>query len=111
MDHWVEWLENLDYTNVWQASKFISMPPTDAARMHVPTLQIKGAMGKVIKEAVTNTDKGKMLHDIFFLTANPDLGTIPADHQYPPPRWKFTNITDNQIHRAINKLKPYKATR
>ncbi|KDR65911.1 hypothetical protein GALMADRAFT_81367, partial [Galerina marginata CBS 339.88] len=30
---------------------------------------------------------------------------------YPPPKWEFEPVTDEQIHRAIRKMKPYKATR
>jgi len=41
------------------------------------------------------------------LTTDPIL----QDYQYPPPQWKFKNITDEQIHRAIKKLKLYKASR
>ena len=36
--HWDEWLEELNESNVWQASKFIATPPTDAAKFCILTL-------------------------------------------------------------------------
>lgn len=45
-----------------------------------------------------------------FFRKKPAATSVPDDYAYPPPKWKFTNITDAQIHRSIKKMKPYKAT-
>jgi hypothetical protein len=111
-EHWVEWLESLDQTSLWQASRLVTSPATDAGRARTPTLQVKDPMTRcIIREAMDNESKGQLFYKIFFPPPNPVIPTIPPDFQYPPPRWKFTNITNEQIHHAIRKLKPYKATR
>jgi hypothetical protein len=48
---------------------------------------------------------------MFFPPAHPVLTPPLDDYQYPPPQWKFQNITDKQVHRAILKMKPFKASR
>ena len=56
---WDEWLKDLDESNVWQASRFIATPPTDAAKSRIPTLQVKDPVTKQMKkEAISNKDKG-----------------------------------------------------
>ena len=111
-EHWVEWLEGLDESSVWQASKLVMSQATDAGKSRIPTLQIKDPVTKrVIREATDNATKGQLFYETFFPPRNPSTTPIPQDFQYPPPRWKFQNILDDQIHRAIKKMKPYKATK
>jgi ribonuclease HI/endonuclease/exonuclease/phosphatase family metal-dependent hydrolase len=111
-DHWTDWLEGLDESSVWKAAKLISSPPTDAAKSRIPTLQVKDpATKRVVREATSNKEKGDLLYDTYFPIADPDLTPPMEDFRYPPPRWSFTNLTNAQIHRAIDKMKPHKATR
>ena len=110
-DHWIDWLEGLDETSVWQAAKFISSPPNDAARARIPSLKIIDPNTKrLIRTIHSNNEKGNTLHTIFFPTTNPGLTPPDPDFRYPPARWKFINISDDLIHKAISKLKPYKAS-
>ncbi|KDR70528.1 hypothetical protein GALMADRAFT_75901, partial [Galerina marginata CBS 339.88] len=86
-------------------------PPTDGGRTRVPTLEERDPVTKrVIRQAVTNEEKSKMFFKAFFPGKPP---TQPAlqDEEYPPPKWTFEPVSDEQIHRAIRKMKPYKATR
>ena len=111
-DHWVEWLEDLDESSVWQASKLVTSPPTDAGRVRIPTLHVKDlATKRVTREESDNSGKGKLFYETFFPPENTLLTPPPEDFRYPPPRWTFQNITDDQIHQAIKKLKPFKASR
>ena len=111
-EHWVEWLQGLDKSSVWQASRLVTSLATDAGKARIPTLQVKDPTTKrVIKEAVNNDSKGWLFYETFFPPANPITDPTLQNYQYPPPRWKFENISDEQIHRAIKKLKPYKASR
>jgi hypothetical protein len=97
---------------VWQASRLVTSPPTDAGRARIPTLQVKDpTTKKIVREAADNAAKGQLFYETFFPPANPALTPPPDDYRYPPPRWKFQNITDEQIHRAIMKMKPFKASR
>ena len=111
-EHWADWLEGMDQTSMWQVSRLVTSPATDAGKAHIPTLQVKDpATKQVIKEATDNASKGQLFYKTFFPPLNPATPPVPPDHQYPPLHWTFTNITDEQIHQAIKKLKPYKATK
>ena len=109
-NHWINWLEGLDKSSMWQAAKFISSPSTDAARAQIPTLQVIDPVTKhTVKEAHNNKEKSNLLHATSFPTTNPNLTPPEEDFQYPPPRWTFNNVLNELIHRAIDNLKPYKA--
>jgi ribonuclease HI len=111
-EHWVEWLEGLDQVSIWQASRLVTSPATDAGKAKIPTLKIKDPITKrVIREATDNASKGRLFHETFFPPPNPATPPIPQNYPYPTPRWAFTNITNDQILHAINKLKPYKASK
>ena len=111
IEHWIGWLEGLDETSVWDASRLVTGPASDGGRTRVPMLQVVDPTTKrVLREATTNVEKGKLLFETFF-PAKPGESSVPVDTIYPPPKWTFENITDEQIHRAINKMQPYKATR
>jgi hypothetical protein len=111
-EYWIEWLEGLNKSSIWQASRLVTAPATDAGKARIPTLQIKNLTTKQItREATDNDSKGQLLYKTFFPPPNPATMAIPQDQQYPPPQWTFTNITDEQIHHAIGKMKLYKATR
>jgi ribonuclease HI len=111
-EHWVEWLEGLDQSSVWQASRLVTSPATDAGKARIPTLQVKDPRtNRVVREAMDNASKGRLFHETFFPPPNPDTPSVPQDYLYPPPRWVFTNISNEQIAFAIDKLKPYKASK
>lgn len=64
----------------------------------------------MVKEAHTNEEKGQLLYHAFFpkVTAPP----VPAPRNlYPPEKWEYSPTTDKQIHQAIRRMKPWKATR
>ena len=111
-EHWVEWLEGIDESSIWQASRLVMSPATDAGKARIPTLQIKDPITKhVVRKATDNDSKEQIFYKTFF--PPPNLETLPIlqDYQYPPLHWTFTNITNDQIHRVIGKMKPYKATK
>jgi hypothetical protein len=112
-EHWAQWIEGIDESSIWDASKLMTSPASDAGRSRIPTLQIKDPITKrTIREATDNESKGKLFYETFFLPPNPTTPPVPPNAQYPPPpRWTFSNITNEQIHRAIKKMKPYKATK
>ena len=111
-EHWVEWLEGLDQISVWQASRLVTSPATDAGRARIPSLQIKDPRtNQVTREAKDNESKGRLFLEIFFPPPNPNTPPVPQNFRYPPPRWTFSNITNDQIMTAIGKLKPYKASK
>jgi hypothetical protein len=58
-EHWADWLEGLDQTSMWQASRLATSPATDAGKARIPTLQVKDPMTKqVTREATDNASKG-----------------------------------------------------
>ncbi|KAF8238267.1 hypothetical protein L208DRAFT_1243233, partial [Tricholoma matsutake] len=87
-------------------------PATDAGRARIPMLQVKDpVMKQVTREATDNKSKGQLFYNMLFPLLDPSFTPLPQDHQYLAPCWTYTNITDEQLHRAIKKMKPYKATR
>jgi len=46
VEHWVEWLEGLDESSIWQASKLVMSQATDAGKSRIPTLQTKDPVTK-----------------------------------------------------------------
>ena len=38
------------------------------------------------------------------------MSSVNPECNYPPLKWDFSLVTDKQIHCAIQKMKPYKAT-
>lgn len=86
----------LDVVNIWAVGS-----------SRIPTLALKDPITKfVTRIADDNISKRKMFYEISFLS-KPDLAPLPKDFHYPLPRWIIKNITDEQIHSAIIKLKPY----
>jgi len=85
----------MDESNVWDASRLVTAPVTDAGTARIPTLIIKDpATKRVTREETDNEGKGRLFYETFFLPLNPATIPIPQDYQYPPPRWTFTNISD-----------------
>ena len=85
----------MDKTSVWQASKLMMAPLTDAGRMRIPTLQVRDTTMKcILREAADNADKGWLLYETFFPKTNLNLTPPPVGYRYPPPQWTFQNITD-----------------
>ena len=56
----------------------------------------------------SNEDKSRVLHATLFPELERD-DMSHADVIYQVPKFKFSPITDEQIHRAIAKLGPFKA--
>jgi hypothetical protein len=85
-EHWVEWLQGLDKSSVWQASRLVTALASDAGKARIPTLQVKDPVTRhVTREAVDNDSKGRLFYDTFFPLANPITDPITQDYQYPPP--------------------------
>ena len=54
--------------------------------------------------------QGQMLYKFFFPTRT--APPLPLQREpYPHARWEYEPTTDEQIHRAIRRMKPWKATR
>ena len=104
-------MEGLDESSIWTASRLVTGPASDGGRSRVPTLQIRDPVTKaVLQEAVDNKSKSRMFFDAFF-PPKPNISTVDPDFEYPVLARDFMGITDKQIHRTIQKMKPYKATR
>ena len=111
LDHWTEWLESLDDEGVWSANRLVTGPATDGGRSRVPTLQVKDPVTKAVtREACTNEEKGELFYQTFFPVRTAPPAPAPIE-QYPPAKWDYEPVTDEQIHRAVKKMKPWKATR
>ncbi|KAJ6492787.1 hypothetical protein C8R47DRAFT_975510, partial [Mycena vitilis] len=107
---WVEWLEQIDGSDVWTAGQMMKSAATDGGRARVPDLRRKMANGRE-EVATTNREKTAWMVQEFYPVRSAGATDPPDDVQYPEPKWKFEPITELQLHRVIAKMKPWKATR
>ena len=105
--HWGNWLEEVDENKVWTASNMMTRQASDGGKVHIPDLQGKDLEGRPTMER-DNEAKGKLLYEAFFPTTG-STGAVEVDPDYPLPAFKFEEVSDTQIHKAILKLSPYKA--
>jgi len=105
-DFWMEWLEEVNAKSVWDANRFISAPESDGGWTRIPALKEK-VNGRTLWEVQDNAEKSRMLHATFF--KDPPMHEEDEGAQYPEPAFDFEPIQDEQIHRAIRRLKLYKA--
>jgi len=108
--HWTEWLESLNETTVWTASRYANSPPTDASRAKVPNLKAKPRGSERMTEATTNAEKSQLFYEAFYLEKPAQQPQEAQTFVYPPNHWRFTPITNDQVRRAIDNMLPYKAT-
>ena len=104
--HWEQWLDEIDTNNIWTAHKYANSAPSDGGAARIPTL--KHSHNGQTAEVDMNDEKSKILYQTFFPSS---LNRTQADlsTDYPDPICKFQPIKDEQIHRAINRLAPFKA--
>ena len=104
--HWEDWLEDVNVDNIWTAHKYAGGAPMDGSNTRIPTLKMQA--NRCPEELDNNEEKSKLLYETFFPPPPADLyADLPTD--YPNPGCEFMPITDNQIHRALRNLAPFKA--
>ena len=109
-EYWLEWLETLDEEGMWAANRMVSGTAMDGRQSRIPKLLVKGPITKeVIREAHTNEEKGQLLYQEFFPKQMTPMA-MEADTPQPQAKWRYSPTTDEQIHRAIRRMKPWKAT-
>ncbi|KAJ7164005.1 hypothetical protein C8R43DRAFT_879218, partial [Mycena crocata] len=75
----------------------------------MPTLERLNPVSGLAETAVTNEEKTDFLRREFF-PPKMVVSLVPANPDYPPPAWKWEPVSDGLLHRAIARMKPYKAT-
>ena len=104
--HWEDWLEDVNTDNIWTAHKYAGSDSSDGGITRIP--MFKTQENGQPKELDDNEDKSKALYETFFpCPLNDPCADLPTD--YPDPACDFTPITNNQVHRAIGGLTPFKA--
>src|SRR6201996_1194005 len=106
LDHWEEYLKDLDERNMWSAHRIVSNEPSDQSRVRIPNLKVKNNCGQE-EILTTNGEKCLALFNNFYPPSDPQEH-IPDDFEYPPPKFKFKKITETQVRRAIQRTKPFK---
>ncbi|KNZ74071.1 hypothetical protein J132_08242 [Termitomyces sp. J132] len=61
-----------------------------------------------MREVMENKERARLFHQAFFYDCPEIVGT-PSNHQYLEPLFKWTTITDSEIHTVVKKLRPHKA--
>ena len=81
MQHWVNYLDDLNDNLIWTANKYLTNPTTDGGKARVPTLESTNLDG-TIQRAETNEDKSQMLAAMFF-PPKLTMSQVPNDYKYP----------------------------
>ena len=105
--HWDEWLDQLTPSNIWDLHRYAASNPTDQIHTRIKTLKDPQIPG-TDNATQDNVRKSELLYDVFF-RPSPNNEHVEPNFTYEPPICDFAPITDKQIHRAIDKLSPYKA--
>lgn len=82
-EHFLDWLERVDPSKIWDLHKFTSSPASDGGKARIPTLKILDKDGKVV-EIDGDEEKAKLLHATFF-TPQPENLQLPKNPEYPEP--------------------------
>lgn len=106
-DHWKEWLNNLTTSGIWTFHKYVASNPTDQIHTRIKTLQ-DPRVNNQNRTTQDNAHKSELLYNVFFKPP-PENDFVEPNYEYPNPVCEFTLTTDPQIHRAIEKLAPFKA--
>jgi len=108
-EHWDGFLASLDKRTIWTAHQYTSGDPKDGGWARIPPLRgSQTSVGADEERLVeSNEDKSRVLCATFFPELERD-DTSHADIIYLAPKFKFSLITDEQIHRAIAKLGLFK---
>ena len=99
-----EWIENINARSIWDAHRFASALVSDRAKTRILALKKLDINGNTVK-IQDNEGKSRFLHETFFYEPPQEPGINP-NYQYPEPAFKIRN---DEVKRAIKKLKPYKA--
>ena len=106
-EHWVNWLEEATSNDLWIANKYMLNPAGDRGKSHILTHKTKDSEGNKIS-ASSNEDKSEIFANALF-PPPPPCSAVPQGFNYPEPATTWTDIMDEQLHRTITKLSPYKA--
>ncbi|KAG5733033.1 putative 115 kDa protein in type-1 retrotransposable element [Termitomyces sp. T112] len=104
--HWEGWLESVDAKSIWDANTFVAMAPSDGGKARTPTLREE--VGGRNVEVEDNEGKARLFHEAFFYE-DPVEGEEEGDREVHEAAFTWTEITDREVHAAIEKLKPHKA--
>ncbi|KAJ7760951.1 hypothetical protein B0H16DRAFT_1312580, partial [Mycena metata] len=108
--HWVEWQEKLVGGQVWDVHRFLNAVPSDGSAARIPTLERRNPETRqVVGTAESNEAKSEWFRAEFF-PPKMRVSSVPPDAGYPPPAWDYEPTSDEVLRRAIDKMKPYKAT-
>ena len=107
-EHWTEWLDNTTSQDIYTANKYITSEPSDYSSTCIPLLKTTNNWQQ--KTLVTDNSakaKAKALAKVFF--SPPPTERVIPDTTYPEPLKARGYFSCNDIHKAIKKLKSYKA--
>ncbi|KAF8998372.1 hypothetical protein BDQ17DRAFT_1173799, partial [Cyathus striatus] len=65
--------------------------------------------GEITSVACTNSEKSKLLYSTFFPPQHASAA-VHGNTENPPSAWQFTNISDDVVAWAIDRINPDKAT-
>lgn len=105
--HWEAFLTEIDDKTIWTAHRYVTGEPTDGAQSKMPPLKGKREDGS-ISLTKSEEEKSNLLFRSFF-AEQLEYEKPPKKYKYPTALFRYSPITNQQIHKAIQKLSPYKA--
>ena len=99
--HWQDWLEKADNSDIWTAHKYTLTPAGDRGKCRIPVLKLKKYRHECI--TTTNDEKASMLAKSF--SPHPPVEDL-IHFVYPKPACDFSPIMKEQIRRQLTRLKP-----
>lgn len=105
-EHWTEWLESATSQDMYTAYKYLNSKPSDYSSTQIPPLKTTNHQEQE-RLATENAAKAETLADTFF--PPPPARTIIPDYAYPELLKVQGYFSREDIHKAIKKLKAYKA--
>ncbi|PIL37604.1 hypothetical protein GSI_01298 [Ganoderma sinense ZZ0214-1] len=104
-DCWTSFLDDTDAHSIWTAHRFLKRGQSDGGAAWIPSLKSIADPTCILTD---NAAKGEEFYGTFFLPPGPDPPPT-QEHEYPEPRFTFTDISDLQVTRAIAALRAFKA--
>jgi hypothetical protein len=103
-EHWTKFIESAADFNIWLVHRTVTGTGSDGGQTRLPAL--RGTTGDY---AVDCSEKADVLHQEFF-PPPPEVEPQAEDEDdVPAPFEPFRQVTDEQIHRAIRHMDPWKA--
>jgi hypothetical protein len=84
--HWANWLTNIAGKDLWSVSRLVTGAASDGGHQRMPTLRvIDRTTSQVVWEAVSDKEKSRLLHLLFYPPSCLSQTSLPTQFTLPQP--------------------------